>query len=152
MTMADRQSPDAMPPDPLARWDNEGGAIPKVMEMDRSLRIVIAEDEPRIALQLSTQLHAMGHEICAIVRTTGQAITAAHSLHPDLIIMDAHLPCIPAFIGTAPILRALLVPRLFNDGIPLPRPLLPPDAVVIRKPFRATHLARAIRQAMDKAA
>ncbi|MFV3132031.1 hypothetical protein [Niveispirillum sp. KHB5.9] len=149
--MIDRQSPDAMPPDPLARWDNEGGAIPKAMDTARNLRIVIAEDEPQIALQLSTILHAMGHEICAIVRTTSQAISAAHRFRPDLIIMDAHLPCIPTFIGSAPILRALFVPRLFNDGMPLPRPLVRPDAVVIRKPFRATHLARAIQQAMDKA-
>jgi CheY-like chemotaxis protein len=54
-------------------------------------RILIAEDEGIVALDLSMQLQALGFLVVATVRSGEEAVDQAIRTHPDLIMMDVRL-------------------------------------------------------------
>lgn len=54
-------------------------------------RILIVEDEPLVALTLSDMAEEMGYEVLGMVTNEQQAITEAHRLTPDAILMDISL-------------------------------------------------------------
>jgi CheY-like chemotaxis protein len=54
-------------------------------------KILIAEDEAIVALDLRTQLQALGHSIVAVVNSGRAAVEQATRTHPDLIMMDVRL-------------------------------------------------------------
>lgn len=54
-------------------------------------RILIAENEKVIALDVRSRLTAMGYETCAIVTTGEDAVRKAGETDPDLILMDIML-------------------------------------------------------------
>lgn len=144
-------TPVTLARDALSRWDNEGGAPSPAVDAVKPLVILVVAADPVMSLSLSAALTGMGHEVSALALTIAQAVSSARHSHPDLIIVDAFMDDCP-LAGLAPVLRALIVPRMFNDGAALPRPSLRPGSLVIRRPFRATDLARAIRQTIDMAA
>ena len=56
------------------------------------MRVLIAEDDPIIALGLEKKLTDLGHEPVARVADGNAAVTAAERAHPDAIIMDLVMP------------------------------------------------------------
>src|SRR3712207_1425869 len=56
------------------------------------MRILIAEDETIIRLDLRELLERAGFDVCAEARDGEQAIELARSEHPDLAIMDVKMP------------------------------------------------------------
>lgn len=136
--------------DALSRWDNEGGAPSPPVDVGKPLMILVVAGDPVMSLSLSVALTSMGHEVSALALTITQAVSSARHSRPDLIIVDAFMDDCP-LAGLAPVMRVLIVPRMFNDGASLPRPSLRPGSLVIRRPFRTADLAHAIRQTMDMA-
>jgi len=57
-----------------------------------SLRIMIADDEPIIRLDLRKTLENMGHQVVGEAGDGAKAIEAARELKPDIIIMDIKMP------------------------------------------------------------
>jgi DNA-binding NarL/FixJ family response regulator len=57
-----------------------------------SLRILIADDHPRIRHDLRQDLEREGLEVCAEAATGAEAITAALRERPDLCLLDIHMP------------------------------------------------------------
>lgn len=55
-------------------------------------RILIAEDNDLVSLTLEEQLQGLGYNVVGIARSGTEAITLAHRLVPDLIIMDIRMP------------------------------------------------------------
>lgn len=55
-------------------------------------RILIAEDNDLVSLTLEEQLKGLGYDVVGIARSGTEAITLAHRLVPDLIIMDIRMP------------------------------------------------------------
>jgi two-component system, response regulator PdtaR len=55
------------------------------------LRILIAEDEKIIAIDIRNTIRSLGYEVIATVSTGEDAIKAAGDLKPDLVIMDIML-------------------------------------------------------------
>ncbi len=55
-------------------------------------RILIAEDNDLVSLTLEEQLKGLGYDVVGIARSGTEAITLAHRLSPDLIIMDIRMP------------------------------------------------------------
>lgn len=55
------------------------------------LRILIAEDEYLIALELEMLVSEMGHEVVGHAATGPEAISLAEQARPDLVLMDLHL-------------------------------------------------------------
>ena len=60
--------------------------------MTGSLRILVAEDETIIRLDLRDLLQRSGFEVCAEARDGEEAVELAHSERPDLAIMDVKMP------------------------------------------------------------
>ena len=56
------------------------------------MRILIAEDETIIRLDLRTLLEASGFEVCGEAKDGEEAVTLARTLEPDLAIMDVKMP------------------------------------------------------------
>lgn len=56
------------------------------------LRILIADDEPIIRLDLKKMLEDTGYEVVAEVGDGQKALEAARSLSPDLVILDIMMP------------------------------------------------------------
>lgn len=65
---------------------------PTARAVGAPLRIVIAEDEAIIRLNLKETLEAVGHEVVGDVGNGEDAITAIRTLEPDLAILDINMP------------------------------------------------------------
>ena len=59
---------------------------------DGSLRILVAEDEAIIRLDLAEMLTEAGHEVVGEANNGEKAVELATTLRPDLIIMDVKMP------------------------------------------------------------
>ena len=57
-----------------------------------SLRIVIADDEPIIRLDLRKTLENMGHQVVGESGDGAKAVDAARELKPDIVILDIKMP------------------------------------------------------------
>jgi len=57
-----------------------------------SLRIVIADDEPIIRLDLRKTLENMGHQVVAEAGDGAKAVEFARELKPDIVILDIKMP------------------------------------------------------------
>ena len=63
------------------------------------MKILIAEDETIIRLDLRDLLERSGYEVCAEARDGREAVDLAHEHQPDLVILDVKMPnldCIEA--------------------------------------------------------
>ena len=57
-------------------------------------RILVAEDEAIIRLDLAEMLVEAGYDVVGQAGNGEQAVELAHSLKPDLIIMDIKMPAL----------------------------------------------------------
>ena len=56
------------------------------------MRILVAEDETIIRLDLRNLLEESGHEVCAEARDGQEAVELAREHEPDLAILDVKMP------------------------------------------------------------
>jgi len=56
------------------------------------VRILVAEDETLIRLDLKGLLEAAGHEVCAEARDGVEAVELAATANPDLALLDVKMP------------------------------------------------------------
>ena len=56
------------------------------------MRILVAEDETIIRLDLRSLLEANEYEICGEARNGQEAVELAHTLEPDVVLMDVKMP------------------------------------------------------------
>src|SRR4051812_33300171 len=115
------------------------------------MRILVAEDETIIRLDLRDMLERAGFEVCAEAKDGEEAIALARSEQPDLAIMDVKMPR----------LDGIEAARTILDERPIPIVMLTAygqDELVTRaaeagvfgylvKPFREQDLLPAIRTA-----
>ncbi len=123
-------------------------------ESPGSLRILIAEDETIIRLDLRSLLETAGFEVCAEARDGQEAVELARSTAPDLAVLDVKMPQLDGIDAA----RAILEER------PIPIVMLTAygqDELVARaveagvfgylvKPFREGDLLPAIRTALAR--
>jgi CheY-like chemotaxis protein len=117
----------------------------------KALRVLVIEDDALIALLLSELLASMGHDVCATAATEAEAVSAATRYDPDLMIVDGRLGRGSGVSAIEEILRAGPVAHVFVSGDAESVRRRKPDAIVVRKPFRETELARAIDMALAAA-
>lgn len=116
--------------------------------MTGSLRILIAEDEAIIALLLSDVIESLGHNVCQIVATEAEAVGAALTALPDLMIIDARLGDGSGINAVEAILKSHYIPHLFVTGNIGGVHDRFPNAITLEKPFFIRELELAVRQAM----
>ena len=61
------------------------------LESEQRSRVLIIEDEPLIAMDLSNIVEGLGHDVISIARTHSEAIAAVADLTPDLVLADVRL-------------------------------------------------------------
>ena len=59
--------------------------------MAERLRVLIVEDEALLMMQLESLVEAEGHDVVGTAMTSGEAITLARMVSPDLAFVDLHL-------------------------------------------------------------
>lgn len=58
----------------------------------KNLRILVAEDESIVALDLISQLQELGHDVVGDVADGLEAVELCGKLKPDLVLMDINMP------------------------------------------------------------
>ncbi len=56
------------------------------------MRVLIAEDEALIRMDLREMLEEEGHEVVGEARDGAEAIALARAVHPDIVFMDVKMP------------------------------------------------------------
>lgn len=116
-----------------------------------ALRVLVIEDEPLIALSIAQVLARMGHEVCGVAGSHGEALRRDRESDPGLILADVRLRGGEDGLRTV---RAIVarrrVPVVFVTGQvqPLPTDGALATAVVVAKPFAARTLENAVRHAI----
>jgi DNA-binding NarL/FixJ family response regulator len=70
------------------------GAVIQTRRLERKgrpLRVVIAEDEALVVLDIQNMIQDAGGEVVGIAVRGQDAITLAAALRPDVVLMDVHL-------------------------------------------------------------
>jgi DNA-binding NarL/FixJ family response regulator len=91
------------------------------MSTDRTLRIVVADDHGIVREGLGALLSAHdGYELVGTAATGAEAVRAAVTLHPDVLVMDIQMPDLTGIEATREIVRAapevaVLMLTMFDD-------------------------------------
>ncbi|MEI6877386.1 MAG: response regulator [Spirochaetota bacterium] len=80
-------------------------------------KVLIAEDEGLLALQLRMRIKEWGLELCGCITTADEAVAAAQNLRPDVILMDIRLARHSDGMDAARRIRAFsTIPIVFISG------------------------------------
>jgi len=111
----------------------------------RALRILVVEDETLMAMALSDQLDAFGHDVVGVAGAAERAFQLAVERAPDVVLMDIKLSGGPDGIEAAIRIRAVRpVPVIFLTG-ETKRPILDRARAIkplglLHKPYTAKEL------------
>lgn len=114
-------------------------------------RILIIEDEPIIAADLTAIVESLGHTVVGVARTRDQAVSLGKEEEADLILADIQLADNSSGIDAVnDLLQLMDVPVIFITAFP--ERLLtgdrPEPAFLISKPFHEAQVQSAVSQAM----
>jgi two-component system, response regulator PdtaR len=76
----------------VCRWPRAGRVRDDEDEEVRRVRVLIAEDEALIRMDLREMLEEEGHEVVAEARDGAEAVTLARAARPDVVFMDVKMP------------------------------------------------------------
>jgi AmiR/NasT family two-component response regulator len=116
-----------------------------------ALRILIAEDETIIRLDLRDVLERAGHEVCAEARDGEEAVALALSAAPELAILDVKMPKLDGIEAARRILAERPIPIVmltaYGQQELVARAVEAGVFGYLVKPFRETDLLPAIQTA-----
>jgi response regulator NasT len=117
-------------------------------------RILIAEDETIIRLDLRSLLEANGFEVCGEARDGEEAVELARTLEPDVAIMDVKMPRLDGIEAARRILAERTLPIVmvtaFGQDELVARAVEAGVFGYLVKPFREQDLIPAIRTAQAR--
>lgn len=120
-------------------------------EQSRPLRVLIAEDEALIRLDLREMLRDEGYEVVGEARDGQEAIDLAESLQPDVIILDVKMPRMDGLTAAEVIGERRIAPMVvlsaFSQRDLVGRALKAGVMTYLTKPFAQADLAPAIETA-----
>lgn len=118
------------------------------------LRILIADDEPIIRLDLKQLLETMGHTVVAEAGDGETALTLARQLRPNLLILDVKMPNKDGIEAAAIIARERIAPVIiltaYGQGDLIERARNAGVFNYLVKPFKETDLYPAIEIALSR--
>jgi response regulator NasT len=116
-----------------------------------ALRILIAEDETLIRLDLRDLLERAGFEVCAEARDGEEAVTLARGEQPDLAVLDVKMPKLDGIEAARRILEEQSIPIVmvtaYGERELVSRAVEAGVFGYLVKPFRETDLLPAIATA-----
>ena len=118
------------------------------------LRVLIAEDDPLVAVTLSDQLSELGHTVVAVASDGQEAIDMARREHPEIALLDIKMPNVDGITAAEHIGAHLDIPMLMLTAYS-DRPLVLRAAEAgalgyLLKPISAEELAANISLAMAR--
>ena len=115
-------------------------------------RIMVIEDEAIIAMDISSIVESMGHEVTGVARTRDQAVKLAKQTPPDMILADIQLADKSSGIDAVNDILGQMdeVPVVFITAFPerLLTGERPEPAFLITKPYTEDQVQSAVSQAM----
>jgi response regulator NasT len=85
------------------------------------MRVLIAEDEALIRMDMREMLLEEGHDVVGEARDGAEAIELARSLHPDVIFMDVKMPGMDGISAAAVIGEERIAPVVMVTAFSLSR-------------------------------
>jgi response regulator NasT len=135
---ADAQATGAIEPDGTAYPSGAPGAV----------RIVVAEDETLIRLDLAEMLGEAGYDVVGQAGNGEQAIELTRELHPDLVVMDVKMPVLDGISAAEVIGKERIAPVVmltaFSQKELVERARDAGVMAYVVKPFTASDLVPAI--------
>jgi len=120
----------------------------------RATRVLIAEDETIIRLDLRTQLEHLGYDVCAEARTENEAVELARELAPDVAILDVKMPDGDGIEASRRMLADHSIPVLlltaYSDAELVGRATRAGISAYLVKPFQTSELMPAIETAIAR--
>ena len=118
------------------------------------LRVLIAEDDPLVAVTLSDQLSELGHTVVAVASDGQEAIDMARRERPEIALLDIKMPNVDGITAAEQIGAQLDIPMLMLTAYS-DRPLVLRAAEAgalgyLLKPISAEELAANISLAMAR--
>ena len=120
----------------------------------RALRIVIADDEPRMQSYLRKVLPTLGHEVAGVAGTGRGLVEQCRTLNPDLVITDVKMPDMDGIEAAGEIYRMAALPVILisahHDAELIERAEADHAMAYLVKPVKREHLEPAIAIAMSR--
>ena len=122
--------------------------------MARALRIVVADDEPRMQAYFRKVLPALGHEVVGVAGTGRELVDRCKEFHPDLVITDVKMPDMDGIDAAGEIYRNDPLPVILisahHDNELIERAEADHVMAYLVKPVKQAHLEPAIAIAMRR--
>lgn len=117
-------------------------------------RVVIAEDEALIRLDLKEILHEQGYDVVGEAGDGESAVRLTEELRPDLVVLDVKMPRLDGISAAERIARARIAPVViltaFSQRELVERARDAGAMAYLVKPFTASDLVPAIELAMSR--
>ena len=122
--------------------------------MTEQLRVLIAEDEPLIRLDLAEMLAEEGYQVVGEAADGQEAVDLAESVKPDLVIMDVKMPRRDGIDAAAEIAAKRIAPIVvltaFSQRDLVEKARDAGAMAYLIKPFTASDLVPAIELAVSR--
>ena len=122
--------------------------------MPRKRRVVIADDESIIRLDLGEMLASLGYEVVGEASDGAVAVELAQKLRPDVVIMDIKMPGVDGIAAAREPTRSRIAPVLlltaYSEGQLVERAKEAGVVAYLVKPFREAELLPAIEIALSR--
>lgn len=126
----------------------------RVTNQETNVRVLVAEDEAIIRLDLAEMLREAGYEVVAEVGDGRQAVDSARELTPDLVVMDVKMPVLDGISAADEIGRDGIAPVVmltaFSDKELVERASDAGVMAYVLKPFTIDDLQPAITVARSR--
>jgi response regulator NasT len=117
-------------------------------------RVLVAEDETIIRLDLRAQLEEAGYVVCAEARDGSEAVELARTLQPDIAVLDVKMPTLDGIEAARRILSDRSIPIVmltaYKDEELVRRAAKAGIFAYLVKPFRPNELLPTIETAVAR--
>ncbi len=118
------------------------------------MRVLVAEDETLIRVDLCQLLETAGHDVCAQAKDGAEAVELARSLRPDLAVLDVKMPRLDGIEAARRILDERPIPVVvvsaYTERSLVDRAVESGVFGYLAKPFREEDLVPALATAVAR--
>jgi response regulator NasT len=129
-------------------------AVPQTESWSRKRRVLVADDESIIRLDLGEMLTNLGYEVVGEVGDGAAAVEFARRLRPDLVIMDIKMPGVDGIAAARELTKERVAPVLlltaYSEQDLVERAKEAGVVAYLVKPFREAELMPSIEVALSR--
>lgn len=126
----------------------------RIEEPEKTMRVLIADDDPIIRLDLKQMLESLSYEVVAEAEDGQQAVDLARSARPDVCVLDVKMPVVDGIDAATALAEEGIAPAIlltaYSDGELIGRAKAAGVFGYLVKPFKPSDLAPAIEVAKSR--